>query len=257
MKLLNYGQSLFAPVNDGTEGSGGGTGGSSSAAAFDQAAFTATILGEFNKALAAQAKVFKADLAKLATAKPATVTPTPDPDPVSDPIPTETGTGDKAKADPVLQARLLLMEKKLRDQASQFETQFAANKKATDEQNAAVELRDRHAAIREQLASPTLQFGSDAQRDTAFRIFSADIRRLEDNSLVGGAGDLPLREYIGETMKAHQYLLAPKDVAGAGARGGKGSSGAHAVDIDSIKPGMSAGDLAAATAEISAVLAGR
>jgi hypothetical protein len=241
MKLLNYGQRLYAPVNDGSEGGASGAG---SPAVFDQAAFSAQILGDVSKAITAQLKTFKADLAKAPVVKAADVIdPNPDIDHAAGVV--------KPSSDPALAAQFKALER----QNKLLLEQFGVIQKQAADTNAAAETKERHSSIRDTLAG--FQFGSDAQRDTAFRIFRDDIRREADGSLVGGADGAPLKEFVTEQMKNHSYLLAVKDVGSAGARGGRVQGGVKAVDLDSIRPGMSAADLAAASAEISAALLGR
>jgi uncharacterized coiled-coil protein SlyX len=235
--MIDYSRgALFEAVDDGTGGGG-------NSAAFDPAAFQASLLGEVNKTLTGFMKTLKTDIGKITSAAPsATVT---DPDPAKDDA--QPGDG-KTSTDSVLAAQLKTLERQNRV----LQEQFQSIQKQAEATKAEAETKERHSAIRDALAN--FSFGSDAQRDTAFRIFRDEIKRTADGLLVGGADEAPLKEYITDQMKQHAYLLSTKDVASAGARSGRPQAAGKNIDLNSIKPGMSAAELAAATAAISAAL---
>jgi hypothetical protein len=126
-----------------------------------------------------------------------------------------------------------------------LKTESAATKAAADK-------KELDAAVRTKLVTK-FKFSSDAASEDAFEIFGGKVTRNDAGAFVGPDGT-PLDQYLEEGMRAKPYLLAPKDVGGAGARGSAGAPGAKNVDFDSIKAGMSLADQAAAGAQIAAVL---
>ncbi len=98
--------------------------------------------------------------------------------------------------------------------------------------------------------------------ETALMVVSPSIKKNEDGTFVGG-DNLPVKEFVKDFITTnHAYLLKPVGGPGAGAtansgtgRGAGAGAGSKAVDIDKIKPGMSAEDRAATLSEISRVLA--
>jgi hypothetical protein len=238
--MLRFNRSSLFAANDDGAGGGGGI-----PAAFDPAAFQTSLLGEVNKTLNGFAKSFKLDLGKLTAAAQSALVTDPNPD-----IDLAAGAV-KPPSDPALAAQFKAMERQNR----LLTEQFAAMQKTNEATTAAAEVKERHSSIRDTLAG--FQFGSESQRDTAFRIFKDDIKRTADGSLVGGADEAPLKEYVTAQMANHAYLLAAKSVDSAGARNGGRQAGVKSVDFDAIKQGMSAADMSAAAAQISAVLAGQ
>ena len=204
--LLNSNQPHFAPANgDGADG-GAGAGNPTGAAGFDQAAFSATILAEVNKALVGFGKTFKADLAKL-TAKPAAVTATPDPDPAIDAATDPAAASDKVKQDPAVAAQLRAMERRLKES----DDRFAAMKTESDTTKRNADKKELDATVRTKLNKFKFQDESAAQ--DAFEIFGSKIKRDEDGNFVGSDGT-PMDQYLEEGMRAKPYLLAAKDVGG-------------------------------------------
>ena len=126
------------------------------------------------------------------------------------------------------------------------------SKTESDATKAAAEKKELDAIVRTSLNK--FKFADDQAGEDAFEIFGSKVKRNDDGAFVGPDGT-PLAQYLEEGMRAKQYLLAPKEAGAAGARpGGKGPGGVKAVDFDSIKPGMSAADVAATAAEINALV---
>lgn len=231
---------LRSPLRVPEDGQSGGSGsGSAGAATFDPTAFTASFTAELHKALNGFASSLRKDIGKLV--QPPAPPTSGDPAPAGDPAP-EPGTDPKAKPDPEIA--------RLRKTVEQLTKSIGDERAARIETEKAAAIKEQNAILRTELG----KLGVAAERvDAAMRIFGPDVKRAQDGSLVGGADEVPLAEWLGETMKGHQYLLPPKDVGGAGTRPGGVHASTKPVDIDSIRPGMSADDLARARAEIARV----
>jgi hypothetical protein len=210
------------------EPQGGGGGG-----AFDPAKFKSELLAEVSGLL----KVSLADLAKQL--KP----PEPKPD-GKPPEPKPDGKDEGGKpADPALAA----MQAQMREMQSKLE---AAEKQRQDAITAS-EQRERTSAIRAKLGD--FQFASDAARESALRILDGDIVRGEDGNLYGPDKTTPFDKHIAKALEeTHDYLLKPKDVGGSGAHNAGGKR-TPPVDLNDIKPGMSAEDRQRVLAEIAQV----
>jgi hypothetical protein len=204
---------------------------------FDQAAFKAEMLGEFNKTLNGFAKTLKADFGKMLQ-PPAP--PNPDP-PAPDPAP---NGGDPKPKDPHVAGLELQFkqyreatDKKLKDAE---DLRQAAERKSEEE--------NRLSLIRAKLGKMNIR--EDAFED-AFDVFGSKVKRADDGSLI--AGDLPYEQYIETQLGGPKaYMLKPKEASGSGAgKNGNGYNG-KPVDLNDIKPGMSPETRAAATASIIA-----
>jgi hypothetical protein len=237
MKLLRYMQGpLYDAVPDDGAGGGGGT-----PAAFDHVAFRAQILGDVTKLFTGFGATLKADLAKITT-----VTPVAAVEPV---VPDAAGGGAKPPIDPALAAQIRALERTNKELADKFtlsQTQSAAKEAVANK-------KEQDAIVRTKLNK--FKFADEAAAQDAFDIFGAKVKRTEDGAFVGGDGT-PLDQFLEEGMRTKQYLLAPKDVSGGGARpgGAGGNGGSKAVDLNTIKPGMTPAELAAASARISEVV---
>jgi hypothetical protein len=171
--------------------------------AFDAAAFKDDLLVELRKDLNGIAKSLKTDLGKLL--KPEAPPPSPEP------TPTPTPGSDPEKNALALQLKRLQEDSDKRIKA--LETTNAETQKRAEE-------TERDSKIRSKLAD--FSFATEQAKETAFQLFKGAVTRSDDGSLV--AGDLPFDKFIEtELPGTHAYLLAPKDVSGAGARKGGGS----------------------------------
>lgn len=199
-------------------------GGDPKPGAFDPAAFKADLIGEFRKDLNGALKGLKNDFTKLLQTKPSDPPP-----PAGDPPPPAAGDPPPGGKTPAENALAL----ELKNYRTESEKRIKALETTNLETAQKAEKTDRESKIRSELAKYT--FANDKARDTAFRIFSGDVQRAEDGSLV--ANDLPFEKYIETELPAnHSYLLAPKDVGGANARSGK-SPGGKKFDLDrDLKP---------------------
>jgi hypothetical protein len=180
---------------------------------FDAEAFKSDLLGDFRKEMNSAVKALKNDFTRLLQPKPSDP-PAPAGDPPA-PAAGDPPVGGKTPAE-----NALALELKTYKTAS--EARIKALETANLETAQKAEKTDRESKIRSELAK--YQFANDKARETAFRIFSGDVTRAEDGSLV--ANELPFEKYIETELPAnHSYLLAPKDTGSAGARGGKSPGG--------------------------------
>jgi uncharacterized phage infection (PIP) family protein YhgE len=161
----------------------------------------------------------------------------PNADPNADP--------NKAKPDPQLNARLSELERGNR----KLSDTVTALTKAKEEAEKRAEESDRHAQIQAALNKYT--FKDDKSRKFAFDVFAQRVQRAEDGSLV--ADDLPAAKFIEDEMASLAGLLAPKQAGGAGAGGSDGAPRKGAINLDSIKPGMTAEETNAALAQMRKV----
>lgn len=108
------------------------------------------------------------------------------------------------------------------------------------------ETKELHAQIRTSLSD--FPFVSDSARELAFNNLKDRISKK--GSALFGPDDVPLKDFLAnELEQTYDFLLSKKDVGGAGATGG-GRRDAG-IDLDDIRPGMSAEQLAAARAQIA------
>lgn len=231
---------LYETVQDGAGGGGGTPGG------FDAAAFQAQILEGVNKTLNGFAKTFKADIVKLTT--PVTPVVAADPDPAITPDPAASGV--KPPADPALAAELRARDRQIKE----LSAQFAAMKLESDATKASAEKKELDATVRTKLNK--YKFADDSAAEDAFEIFGSKVKRNDDGAFVGSDGT-PLDQFLEEGIRSKPYLLAPKDVTGGGARNGGSVNHGVQMDMESIKPGMSAAEVAAVSAQILAVMPNR
>lgn len=188
--------------------------------------------------LADVGNMLKTQLGELAkTLKP----PEPKPDAKPDPKPDPKPEGDGKPGDPALTA----LQAQMRDLQTKLDASEQARVKAIDE----AQERERTSAIRAKLGD--FQFASDPARESALRILGGEIVRGDDGQLYGPDKTTPFDQYIGKALEeTHDYLLKPKDVGGAGALN-PGQKRQPPIDLNDIKPGMSAEDRKRALAEIA------
>jgi hypothetical protein len=196
-------------------------GGGDPPAAFDPAPLKAELLGEFRKELNGAIKAMKTEFTKLIP-KPAADPPALGGDPPVDPP----APGAKTPAENALALEL-------KNYRTSSEARIKALETTNQETAKGAEKTDRESRIRSELAK--YQFANDKARDTAFKLFTTEVTRAEDGSLV--ANELPFEKFIeNELPSNHSYLLAPKDLGGADARRGK-TPGGKKWDLDrDLKP---------------------
>lgn len=215
--MLNFWLRSQLMEEAGLEGGGGGGG----TPTFDQTKSRGEFLADVNKTInGAMARIEKM------------LKPKPEPTPEPEPEPEPTDGGDKNKTtDPKVKA----LEKRLADMAAKWE----ASEKARQETEARAKAEKLNGSLRTEL----LKHVPAERIDAAMRIFGPDVRYAEDGTIVGGADESPLPEFIEAAIQKHEYLLPPKQVGGAGASAGT-RRGQQSVDLNEIKPGMKPEDLA-------------
>jgi uncharacterized membrane protein len=107
---------------------------------------------------------------------------------------------------------------------------------------------ERHAAIRAEL-----QRLGVTKVDLAFRVVKDDIRRTEDGQLVAATeqGTMGLREYLAKFVSENPEFLPARNLGGSGATPPVRSSAPGVVDLERIRPGMSAEELEQVRREIA------
>jgi hypothetical protein len=127
----------------------------------------------------------------------------------------------------------------------------AVRKRAEESERRADE-KDRQAQIGTVLNK--YQFASEEAAADARALFFSQVARVKDGDvLVGPDGTTPYDKYIRDALEGSKsFFLAPKNVSGAGA-GNPGARGGKAIDLDDIKPGMSADAMREAAAQIAAL----
>ena len=225
--MLNCGMRSPLREEAGADGSSGGGG----TPTFDPAKFRSEVLADVNKSI----NGVVARLEKMLKPKADETKPDAEPEP-------DEG-GEKKTTDP----RVRLLEKRLADMASKFD----ASEKARLETEVRAKAERMAGALRTEL----LKYVPAERIESALRIFGPDVKYAEDGTIVGGADESPLADFVGSAIKNHEYLLPAKPVGGAGASGGN-RKGTAAVTLDDIKPGMTKEAEAAALAAIRQALPG-
>jgi len=113
----------------------------------------------------------------------------------------------------------------------------------------AAEAADRSASIRAELQKLGV-----AKLDLAYRAVKDDVYRSEDGRLMAQGG-ADIREYLTQFVNENPELLPARMSGGSGANGGQrgGLGGSGGVDLDMIRPGMSAEDKDRVRQEIARV----
>lgn len=156
--------------------------------------------------------------------------------------------GEAAKAEPAYKNELM-EERKRREQLERRLNELA-------EENARsrrlAEEAERHAAVRAEL-----QRLGVAKVEVAFKAVKDDIRRAEDGRLVADTdrGQVSLREYLTQFVNDNPELLPARNLGGSGVAPGSKTSPPEepAVELERIRPGMSAEELDRARREIARI----
>ena len=153
---------------------------------------------------------------------------------------------EHAKAEPVYKTELVEERKRRESLERRMNELIEENRRSRQ----IAEEADRSTTIRSEL-----QRMGVTKIDLAFRAVKDDIVRGEDGRLVArtGAGESSVKEFLTEFLTENPELL-PARIAG-----GSGASAAHkmpqqtsgAIDLDRIRPGMSAEELVKVREEIS------
>ena len=124
------------------------------------------------------------------------------------------------------------------------------NELVTENQKArtAAEEADRSATIRAELQKLGV-----AKVELAYRAVKDDVYRAEDGKLMAQGG-AEIREYLTQFVNENPELLPARIAGGSGANSGqRGGVGGGGIDLDMIRPGMSAEDMDRVRQEIARV----
>lgn len=208
--------------------------------AFDPAAFKAEMLLEFNKTLNGFAKTFKTDIGKMIQPKEAAV------EQQAQQHETQAQAVDGKAKDPHVAG----LELQLKQTQQSFQAKLDAEIAKRESADKKAEETERASMIRAKLSKMNIR--EDAF-DDAFSVFSGQVKRADDGSLV--AGDLPLEQYIETQLKGPKaYMLKPIEVNGSDASRGQRLAGGKVVTMETIRPGMSNEETQAAMAQIAAAI---
>jgi hypothetical protein len=208
---------MQGPLREEQKGEGG-EGGGGGTPAFDAVKFRTELMAEFKTLL------------KQSAPKPE-VKKEPEPEPEPDPK-----DGKKTPAE-------LRYDREIAKLRGEVETERKARTEATE----SARKEKRTATLGNELG----ELGIPAKRiQSAIRALDPDIKWDDTGALVSDDGT-PLKEFLQSWIKDNEHFLPPKQVGGAGASGG--NRNAPKVDIDEIRPGMKADDLARVRAEIARV----
>jgi hypothetical protein len=153
----------------------------------------------------------------------------------------------RSKAEPAYKAELA-EERKRREQLEHRLNELVEENLKSRQRAEEVE---RGAAIRSEL-----QRLGVSKVDLAFRVVKDDIMRGDDGQLKARTptGEAPLRDYLAQFVSENPELLPARVTGGSGASTGQRSSqGSGAVDIEKIRPGMTAEERDRVREEISKI----
>jgi hypothetical protein len=155
---------------------------------------------------------------------------------------------ESAKSEPVYKLELT-EERKRREQLEKRVNELVEENRRSRQQ---AEEAERTASIRSELQ----RFGV-SKIDLAFKAVRDDIVRGEDGRLVArmDAGEVSVRDYLSKFLHENPELLPGRMQGGSGAAGGhlEVSGPASGVEIEKIRPGMSAEELEKVRNEIARV----
>lgn len=154
---------------------------------------------------------------------------------------------EQAKSEPAYKMELL-EERKRREQLERRVNELAEENRRS---RMAAEEIDRSSSIRTEL-----QRLGVAKLDLAFKAVKDDIVRSEDGSLIArtDTGEVPMRAYLSSFVSENPELLPGRIQGGSGAGSGHMQPvKPSGVDLDKIRPGMSAEELETVRQEIARV----
>lgn len=154
---------------------------------------------------------------------------------------------EQAKAEPAYKAELV-EERKRREQLEHRLNELVEENRKN---RAMAEEAERSSAIRAEL-----QRLGVAKIDLAFKAVKDDLQRTEDGRLIArtDAGEVGAREFLSHFVSENPELLPARISGGSGASGSQRTPvSGSVVDLDKIRPGMSAEDLERVRQEISRV----
>ena len=141
---------------------------------------------------------------------------------------------EQSKAEPLHKAELL-EERRRRESLEQRVNELAAE---AERARAKAEEAERSAAIRAELQKLGV-----AKVDLAYRVVRDDIVRSEDGRLMTRDGS-EMKEHLGRFVAENPELMPARLTGGSGASGGQRHASGHPpVEMEKIKPGMSAEEM--------------
>lgn len=158
----------------------------------------------------------------------------------------EFARSEQSKAEPAYKAELV-EERRRREQ---LETRVNELVEENRRSRLQAEEAERASAIRAEL-----QRLGVSKVDLAFKAVKDEVVRAEDGRLMarGETGDVGLREYLTQFVTDNPELLPARMSGGSGASSGQRATVSGGIDMDKIRPGMSAEDLERVRQEISRV----
>jgi hypothetical protein len=150
---------------------------------------------------------------------------------------------EQSRAEPTHKAELV-EERRRRETLEQRVNELVAENERT---RAKAEEAERSSAVRAEL-----QRLGVAKIELAYRAVKDEIRRADDGRLVAPDGS-DARDYLARFVSENPELLPARLAGGSGATVGQRTSSSGPVDMDKIRPGMSAEDRERVRQEISRV----
>jgi hypothetical protein len=154
---------------------------------------------------------------------------------------------EQAKSEPAYKQELI-EERKRREQLERRVNELADENRRNRQ---VAEEIERNSAIRTEL-----QRLGVAKIDLAFKAVKDEIQRTEDGALIArtDTGELPMRAYLSQFVAENPELLPTRISGGSGAGPGHAQQApAQGIDLDKVRPGMSAEDLDRVRREIARV----
>jgi hypothetical protein len=154
---------------------------------------------------------------------------------------------EQAKNEPAYKLELM-EERRRREQLERRVNELAEENRRSRQ---AADEMDRASSIRSEL-----QRLGVAKIDLAFKAVKDDISRSEDGNLVARTenGEMPMRAYLSTFISENPELLPVRIQGGSGAGSGHPQPAKKSgIDIDKIRPGMSADELESVRSEIARV----
>jgi hypothetical protein len=154
---------------------------------------------------------------------------------------------EQAKVEPAYKVELL-DERKRREELERRVNELVQENQRSRQM---AEQAERSAAIRSELQKLGV-----AKVDLAYRVVKDDIQRTENGDLVArnGQEEIPMRDYLSQFVQDNPELLPARMTGGSGIGSGpKAAPHAGGMDLDKIRPGMSADELDRVRQEVSRV----
>jgi hypothetical protein len=154
---------------------------------------------------------------------------------------------EQARQEPALKAELT-EERRRREQLEGRVNQLVEENKRA---RAQADQAERDSAVRAEL-----QRLGVAKIDLAFKAVKDDVAKTEDGRLIarGDQGEMGIREYLTHFVSENPELLPARIPGGSGATAGnRVTQNSPSLDLDKIRPGMSAEDLERIREEVSRV----